>query len=310
MEKITILTEPSGRSLIGQARYLYSNLMKRRVKSGPAAVVRSLVSGFDQLGVDYNFNPMVTKEIGKVVVVLSNFKALEQAIDLKRTKIIDKIIAGPNIAMLPNQITSLKDSVLIDVYIHPSISVVKWWNSLDPKFCVNQKVWYAGVDAGYLSAYEDQKRQILIYKKKCPEVLFRGVVKHVSELKLSYGVIKYGRYSMSEYKSLLSKSTLMVYLSESESQGIALFEAWSCNVPTLVWNKGYSFWKKYRFSSSTAPYLSETTGAFFKNISEFKIELEEMQERIYKFHPREWILLNGTDMIAARKMLEIIDNIK
>ena len=53
---------------------------------------------------------------------------------------------------------------------------------------------------------------------------------------------------------------LAVFLSSSESQGIALAEAWSMNVPTFVWNpKPKELNGRYFPSVDSAPYLTPET---------------------------------------------------
>jgi hypothetical protein len=303
---ISIFTENRPDSIFSIGHW--ANLLNKK-SNGPDSVKESIKRGFNSLKVPYNVNPSAL-QTGDTVLVLSGIDLLKHAIKLKRIRKIKKIVAGPNIAMLPSQIISLNNSNLIDIYIHPSAQIIKWWNYLDPDFRIKQKVWYAGVDSDYWEVSKKTKEQILIYKKKCPDTLFNTVKKCLEKSDLPYEIIEYGKYSTSEYKSLLSKSSLVIYLSESESQGIALFEAWSCNTPTLVWNRGFGTWDKYRFSASSSPYLSKSTGTFFKNIQEFEPNFKKVLNEIHRFHPKKWIISNGTDKVTTKKLLKIINNIK
>jgi len=292
MEKITIFTT------------------EEKLSGGPAAVARSLMAGFKKLKINYNHNPKFDALVNKTVVVLSNPDALRRAIELKRKNKIKKLLAGPNLMMLPSQVTSIIDHRLIDIYLHPCKQIIKWWVLLDPKFSIKHEVWFAGVDPTYWKIPAGcKKNRVLIYQKKCPDELVKNTIKHLRQSGFSYQVIKYGHYSASHYKSLLTKVKLMVFLSESESQGIALFEAWSCNVPTLVWDRGFGTWKKYKFTISSSPYLSKATGLSFQNAYDFEQRLKSMWQNLNMFRPRDWIISHGTDTITAKNLVTIIKKI-
>jgi hypothetical protein len=56
----------------------------------------------------------------------------------------------------------------------------------------------------------------------------------------------------------------MIYFSSTESQGIAMQEAWSYDVPTLVYSQPYYFIKNKRFNASSSPYLTKYCGFFLE----------------------------------------------
>ena len=93
---------------------------------------------------------------------------------------------------------------------------------------------------------------------------------------------------------MLANSKFMVYLTESESQGIALHEAWMAGVPTLVWNRGFYFYKGYRWQDEKipAPYLTPECGSFFKDEIDFENRLGVFLKDYQNFAPRPYSLLN------------------
>lgn len=118
-DKITILTEPTHESPM-----THIGAFKRYVKKilgcaqrGPSAVLRSLMNGLKGEGVDFNYNPKNGKDVGGVVIVLSHIEALREAIELKRSGKIKKLLAGPNLVNLPSDNLELVTHPLIDYYL-------------------------------------------------------------------------------------------------------------------------------------------------------------------------------------------------
>src|SRR5262249_61038441 len=72
----------------------------------------------------------------------------------------------------------------------------------------------------------------------------------------------HARFTAAEYRRRLGKSAIAIFISSFETQGIALAEAWSMNVPTLAWDpRGQAVWASRSFQSgSSCPYLTATTG--------------------------------------------------
>jgi hypothetical protein len=97
---------------------------------------------------------------------------------------------------------------------------------------------------------------------------------------------------------------LLIGISFSESQGLAWAEAWSTNVPTFLYKSNQNIYEGRIFKCSSAPYLSEKTGAFFEDLSEFKLLMNLWVNDLVNFEPREWVIENMSDNICATKLLE------
>jgi hypothetical protein len=57
------------------------------------------------------------------------------------------------------------------------------------------------------------------------------------------------------------------------------------------------------YNIPTSPYLSEATGAFFKDLDDFNLKFSMFNEGNLKFSPREWVLNNMTDTVCAEKLM-------
>lgn len=105
----------------------------------------------------------------------------------------------------------------------------------------------------------------------------------------------------------------MIYVGKSESQGLALHEAWMADVPTLVYNpkkwQTVSEGKSYSWNddSIAAPYLVEDTGMFWNDSDDFEQKWDEFISKLGKMKPREYSLKHFSDIISLQNLIGIID---
>lgn len=276
---------------------------------GPNSVVRSLKNGFKRLGVKYNVNPLLESSVADSVIVLSNIDALKQAIEWKRKGKIKKLFAGPNLVVRSNEFNNILGSKEIDVCIVPSQWVKKAYLEDLPVLKNRIAVWAAGVDEKYWSQRSagDNSRKVLVYWKT-ERQSFVEEVEHILK-KNSWSPVRiiYNSYKQENFKKNLSECKFAVFVSRSESQGIALLEAWAMDIPTLVWDPGQLCARGKVYNQvSSCPYLNNKLGLRWKTIEEFENMVVQFLTGFYKFRPRKWILENMTDKISARKLLSII----
>lgn len=291
--------------------FIFWPALKSRVKKimgrspkGPQAVALSLKRGLSELGVEFFWNKPIANPI-MVACVLSGVKTLRWAIGRKKQGFIKKIIAGPNLIVLPSDAGGVILSPEIDFFVVPSQWSKDWLCHLEPEFGKKVLVWPAGVqDRGSLV---NGQGFALVFQKNAPPEILRAVKAGLELKNIAYQVLAYGGFNRREYSSLLQKSRFMVYLSPSESQGLALHEAWMAGVPSLVWNPGFIkyqnlIWKDAKIS---APYLVDACGYFFQGSEDFSSALEKFLSAYPSFTPRKYSLENFTNKIAAEKYLLI-----
>lgn len=324
MEKITILTEPIKdnfveniyRELILIKKKLWEKPSKKVIfPSGPDAVLKSLINGFSELNIKYNLNPKKIREISKTVIVLSNIEALKQVIELKKNKKIKYLLAGPNLVVLPSENKDLICSRYINTYLVNSEWTKEMYIKDAPELKNKIAIWPAGVDTNYWKPGKKKKEYVLIYIKSAFKKIVKNAINLLKENNLKAKIIRYREYKPDEYLKFLQRSKFAVFFSRSESQGIALFEAWSCDVPTLVWDRGCATINikgllKKRVVASSAPYLSNQTGLSFKNKIDFQRIFIKFIDTLKnkKFKPRNYILNNYSDKMSSMKLLNIILN--
>jgi len=137
--------------------------------------------------------------------------------------------------------------------------------------------------------------------------------RHTDELKyvtsvldkrnLKYKVIVYGKYKEEDYIDLLHSSKFGIWIGRHESQGFAVEEALSCNVPLLVFDcismfqeyneKNELCYKnelgRYSLKATAIPYWDERCGLSFTKKEEFTQNLDKMLEDYTKFQPRKYV---------------------
>lgn len=293
--KVTVLTQPINCCASGHIQ-------------GHAGVTSSVLRGFSTLSYPMNYNPTSLEDVGEHIFVLVNTDALSQAIQLKKEGRIKTLIVGPNILGNPNQCDHILGSPEVDWYIAPCLWVKECCLQEEPLIKDKTAIWYAGVDPEYWKpdANKTEQKTMLVYWKTESE----DFCVHVEAILACHGWktirIKYGCYSPEQYKELLKQVDAAVFISVSESQGLALAEAWAMNVPTLVWNPETAFIFNRWLTVSSAPYLTNATGHFWKTFTDLENLLSHFNEYKKEYIPRAWILQYMTDEISVLSLLRII----
>lgn len=280
------------------------------IYSGHIDVTKSIIKGLRENEVKYNINPKNNKDYFQNVLVLSGIKELKIAIKLKENNYINKILAGPNISILPRDINYLFDNKNIDRIITPS----KWVSDSYRNEVINNNriiEWAAGVNLEFWKPEKKiKKKYILVYiKKKISKNKISFYLNYLKKNNIKYKIINYGFYNPKKYLKLLRNSYLLVFFSQSESQGLSLLESWSVNVPTLVFSNNKFYYKNIKIKSDTAPYLTAHTGSKFKNINEFKKEFNYMMVNLKLYNTRKWVMNNMSDKICAKNLINKINEI-
>lgn len=248
---------------------------------GHYAVVRSVVEGLQSIHADFNFNPRRFSELARIVYAPAN-EALRQAIALKRRGIVDYVVAGPVNALFADESDGVLLAPEIDLVIVPSEWTVDFYQGF-PALVAKSRVCPCGVDAdAWKPAGGTRARTAVVYWKSGDErfcAAVEGIVRRcgLEPVRLESRHGEHGLFKPAAYRDALERSVVGVFLSTFETQGIALAEAWSMDVPAVVWDpQGEAQWRGRPFTSrSSAPYLTPATGVTFRAID----DLEEVLRR-------------------------------
>lgn len=302
-DRLTVLTRPIG---------------SKENPQGHAMVTRSLIAGLSQLNIPFNYNPQRMDEVGDAIIVLANTQALAQAINLKKHNPTKLLFAGPNLVVWPSDHNGILLSPLIDKVIVPSEPTRHMYAEISPIIRDRLHIWFVGVNhnrwqplsSDFNASSAQNNRNVLVYWKNQNEgpQLKNAVLKTLKQFGWHPLVLTYGNHTHNQYKAILDKVRFGVFLSRSESQGIALAEAWSTNVPTICWNPQERTNRGRIYSAvSSCPYLTRQTGNEWKTIQDLHNLLETIEHELIHFSPRKWVLNNMTDALCAQHLINAIN---
>jgi hypothetical protein len=277
---------------------IFSNYPKSNL--GPTNVFINLAEGLRSNGIKFNVNPSKDK-VYNICLVLSGIDNLKKCIILKKEKKIKILLAGPNVVTVPSENNYIIFLKSIDRILVPSEWVKKLYLSYK-KECKNISIWFSGVK---ISNFKKRNRnKVLIYLKN-KNFFFEKCINYLIANNFKFQILKYGFFSQKKYFKLLRETRILIYFSSTESQGIAMQEAWSKNVPTLVYKQSFWFFRKRRFRASSSPYLNKNCGYFFKNFNEFVIRFNKLNNN-KKIKPKDWLNKNMNQDASIKNLLEII----
>lgn len=307
---LNILTSPDPKNRKGffnKQLYLLKNFFTRSHLGHPA-VTKSLIRGLKLRKFSFNFNKY-NKINYDICWVLSGVDTLKYALDIRDN--YKFLVVGPNVVNMPNDDNNILINKKINLILVPS----KWIKCAYGDYINKKKIicWYSGVDENFFNgtAIKKVKRKVLVYSKTVNNNLLKKIKILLKKNNLEMILIKYGAYTQANFKKALSTVDFAIFISQSESQGIALAESWSMNVPTFVWQKKILKINNVNYKyTSAAPYLSDKTGFFFKNTVKLHKLIKDYYKNKLLFSARKWILKNMTDAISAKNILNILNGLK
>jgi len=292
----------------------YGKFLKRLVRfflgqsRGSQAVTKSLLSGLNELQYNFKINPRFEDiSAHDKVYVNESIEVLRWAVEAKKKGEIAYLVVGPILVVLPDEFDNIICDDSIDKILVPSNWVKNFWVSKKPKLENKIFIWTAGIDLYDIK--DIAKTDIIIYQKNVGKEFLDKIVKFFRKNNSSYKIFKYGFYKHENYLRALDHAKAVVYLTESESQGIALCEAWMKDVPTIVWNRGYweyknEVWKDEKIS---APYLNESCGMFFLDFEDFENKWNIFYKKIESLIPRKYASSFFSNKTSAENFLKLIN---
>jgi glycosyltransferase involved in cell wall biosynthesis len=230
-----------------------------------------------------------------------------------------KFIFGPHFSVFPekHQMDIVTQSKNV-VYIQPSDWAKSVWAKNSLCDGIRIEILPFGVDTDTFTPNKPicERDKVFIYcKRRQPKELY--ILRELLEkFNVSYKMFDYlNKYSEEDYIDYLKQSKFGIWLDAHESQGFALEEALSCDVPLLVWNVK-SMDQEYRSNyvvipATTIPYWDHRCGEYFYNDYELENTYNKFitKLRIDTYKPREYILENLSIKKCQEKFVNLINNI-
>jgi len=226
-----------------------------------------------------------------------------------------KFIFGPHFSIFPDyKLEKIKGPKV--VYNLLSDSIINIWK-LFP-ICENLKLMPVpfGIETSKFINNKsiNERKQVFIYFKERDINELKIIQNYMDSKNINYKLFNYGeKYSEDDYLNFLKEAKYGIWIGRHESQGFALQEALSCDVPLLVWNvksMNQQYGSNYgEFEATTIPYWDNKCGEYFYDFEEFEILHSKLLNNIENYKPREFILENLSMEVCENKLIELINNL-
>lgn len=286
------------------------NIIFEQATLGPYKVIKNLFEGLKLIGFnDITINLPPENSYSKIYI-LNSVNYLYYFKDF----IDERFILGPNLFVIPeNDKSGIVLQAKYKKYIHPSSWAAKAWERYLRKDKLD--VWPVGIDTNEFNDTSKNEKSLdffVYFKKRDPQIL-NHCFEAINRLGYSYRILEYGKYNEADYRYILKIAKAGIWIGRHESQGIALQESLSSNVPLLIFDvrstKEEIGWpEEYpSFPATVVPYWDDSCGE--KIFLPAKLEdairnfYLKVNDRIY--NPREFILENLNLAKQAKEFLEL-----
>lgn len=296
--------------------------MRSGASRGPAKVLRNTIRGFELIGVNVSLNEDILK--CDTNWIHDDLRAYAYAVAIQKP-----ILFGPNLVANPEELPfSWRKPANGSICLVPSEWVAKAWRTCVQLNGVSMEVWAAGIDTQTFGPLQKKNNQnesfVLVYFKNRNKIELDYVVQKLVDKNIPYKVFAYGAYDEHTYLESLKSAKYAIWLSGTESQGFAMMEALSTNLPILILDclslddnvLNESIVSRPRFPktfskihTTSAPYFDERCGLKIELVSKIDQAINEMGEKYSQFNPRQYILENHNLSLAAEKLIGFATNL-
>jgi len=227
-----------------------------------------------------------------------------------------KLLFGPHNFVFPNEPWTLDIRFENSTYTCLSPWVKELYSNFKP-LCMPVKAIPFPVEIErFKPDNTDKTLNCFVYYKGRDKKIYNYINQYLEENNISFVNIICGKYKEEEYIEILQKVKFGIWVGCHESQGFALEEALSMNVPLLVLNvktihdevnsegsHSYIEYKdNYDLKATSISYWDERCGEVIYDLNELKPTLEKIQTRSY--NPREFILENLSPKVCYERLLQ------
>ena len=222
-----------------------------------------------------------------------------------------KFIFGPHFSVFPsNTLYEINNIHKNSVYIQPSTWVVNLWKNMNAEQILPILRQPFPVDIDKFSPKENGGNKVMVYYKARDPNEMNFLLNFLNFKNITYRIFDYKqRYNEEDYLNYLQECKYGIVLDAHESQGFAIEEALSCNVPLLVWG-AKTMNQEYRSNygnipCTTIPYWDETCGEYFYEANELENKYNVFINNLEHYGPREYILNNLSTEKCAEHFLQL-----
>jgi hypothetical protein len=223
-----------------------------------------------------------------------------------------RFIFGPHFSVFPEQsLQWIKGPN--SVYIQPSKWATDVW--ITNPLCKGMDIRPVpfGLDTqafNEIKPLNERTEVFVYYKTRAHEDLY-FIKRKLEEMGIAYKLFSYDeRYDENAYRNCLHNAKYGIWVGRHESQGFALEEALSCNVPILVWDvlsMNQEIGPNYADIPATAiPYWDSRCGEIFYKQGHFDYAYRLFMSKLRRFKPREYVLSTLTMEKCEKEFLKLL----
>lgn len=266
------------------ARVLLDSLGGTHTPAVHPSLMKNTISCLMAAGSPPVYEPWTRLQCTENIFLMGSHSNLRWLTAWRKKRRIRRLLLGPMMAERLQEIKShfphIDGILAASEYHRQRISQDNDW--LPPS---KIRSWPVGVDTEWWNENGGAKAHTIVYYKRAPTHLLEYTCTLLRNMGRVVKVVTYGSYTQEQFLSLLREAECAVFLSPSETQGIALAECWSCNVPTYVWRPTRGCAPPY-----SAPLLSPATGVFFYDVEHLSSLFDSNALSITT--PRKWVIDN------------------
>jgi len=221
-----------------------------------------------------------------------------------------KFVFGPHFSVFPDE--RVIRMIGGGTYIQPSRWVMDFWK-LAP-FCSDISMVDVpfGVDTEYFTPDVSgvvRNNAFIYFKRRRPDELsyVEGLMRSYG---VSYRVFTYGHYDEADYLKYLRTCKFGIWLDAHESQGFALEEALSINVPLFVWNVrllSQEYGSSYPDIFATSiPYWDSMCGEVVYTREEVVDGFLRFLSNLDSYRPREFVIKELSIDVCQKRFIDCL----
>ena len=227
---------------------------------------------------------------------------------------LKKFIFGNHFSVFPtNKIIHINNIHKNSVYIQPSEWASQVWRDMKAETFIPIKTLPFAVNVDKFKPIDSVKDKVFIYFKARKLEELNILTTFLNKKNIQYEIFDYRKkYNEKDYIECLQKSKYGIWLGRHESQGFALQEALSMNVPLLVWDvKSMNQEEGYNYPDifgTVIPYFNEKCGEYFYNANKFEETYNEFINKLNTYKPREYVLENLSAKKCGENLKKLISS--
>lgn len=292
-----------------RSRNPLNRIRAHRQMNGPSILLKNALIGLRIIGVNVEMNLKMRDLNSAPLWIPAGDLSFLSRMEIELLS-ESNLTLGPNINWFSvdtiNVISQLKEVKILV----PHNWVISSVQQILPNNC-KILVWHSGIDIDFWQKKRDDLllHDVLVYVKNLNDVDNLRIAKDfLQKQEIRFIVLEYGSYTQSEFKTILSRVKAAIWIGGTESQGLALLECWSMNVPTLVLKN--ETWYSPNGSpcpASSAPYMSDGMGQFSTSSVFTESDFKQFFSKLNDFSARDSSQKTFNLVDCASRLLSILE---